>query len=447
MKLVCSGPGLFDVSAARSAAPEGALSSGQEESIEQPVLSQSILNIADKRRSNPLTWKGQFSPQLVEAHLLAYAQPGDCVLDPFAGSGTVMFEGLRAGMQPIGVEINPAAVTLARLYSSAGVEQSKRCAALASVERALDRVAARFATVDGLLTDEPGAAVPSVLSLLNEFPRPSLELDFVEALIVSCDVYQRPPWSSIAKRWQELRALVASLPFAATAPRMYLADARALPVEDASVELVFTSPPYINVFNYHQQYRASVEAIGWDVLPIARSEIGSNRKFRGNRLFTVTQYCLDMALCLLEVRRVIKPDGRAIFVVGRESNVRKTAFFNGDILAALARESAGFEIALQQERVFQNRFGVAIIEDILHLKKDEHPPRSKERALTTARLVAKRVLGEVRLRASEASIVADIDEAITKVDDIEPSPLVGLAGEQRLTSTLHAERRSDTPRI
>src|SRR5690349_742908 len=92
---------------------------------EEAILSQSALNIDDKRRSNPLTWKGQFSPQLVEAHLHAYAKSGDCVLDPFAGSGTVIFEGLRAGLNPVGVEINPAAVTLARLYCSSGVETSR----------------------------------------------------------------------------------------------------------------------------------------------------------------------------------------------------------------------------------------------------------------------------------------------------------------------------------
>lgn len=33
--------------------------------------------------------------------------------------------------------------------------------------------------------------------------------------------------------------------------------------------LLITSPPYINVFNYHQKYRRSVEALGYDVLAIA----------------------------------------------------------------------------------------------------------------------------------------------------------------------------------
>ena len=62
---------------------------------------------------------------------------------------------------------------------------------------------------------------------------------------------------------------------------MHHADARALPVESGSADLVLTSPPYINVHNYNQKYRRSVEALEWDILAVARSEIGSNRQNRG----------------------------------------------------------------------------------------------------------------------------------------------------------------------
>lgn len=45
------------------------------------------LNIDNKERSNLFPWKGQFSPQLVEALLQTYAERGSFVLDPFLGSG------------------------------------------------------------------------------------------------------------------------------------------------------------------------------------------------------------------------------------------------------------------------------------------------------------------------------------------------------------------------
>ena len=94
--------------------------------------------------------------------------------------------------------------------------------------------------------------------------------------------------------------------------------------------MVLTSPPYINVHNYHQQFRRSTEALDWDVLSFARSEIGSNRQNRANRFLTVIQYSLDMALALRELARVARPGARLILVLGRESFVRGGRFFNGE---------------------------------------------------------------------------------------------------------------------
>src|ERR1700678_977835 len=180
----------------------------------------------------------------------------------------------------------------------------------------------------------------------------------LDALIVLADfanVPLTPP--VVASKWISLRRLIEGLPQSAEPIVAAFADARRLPLPDASIDLIVTLPPYINVFNYHQQYRGSVEALGWDVLAAAKSEIGSNRKHRSNRLLTVVQYCLDMAMVLDEMRRVVRPNGRMIVVVGRESNVRKTAFFNAQILAELAVECLNLKVLLQQERKFTNRFG------------------------------------------------------------------------------------------
>ena len=60
-----------------------------------------------------------------------------------------------------------------------------------------------------------------------------------------------------------------------------------------AVDLVITSPPYINVFNYHQNYRAILEVLGFDLLKVAESEIGQPAKNRANRFRTVVQYTLN----------------------------------------------------------------------------------------------------------------------------------------------------------
>jgi len=61
-------------------------------------MPQADLNIANKSRSNPLRWNGQFSPQLVQVLLSTYATPGSVLFDPFLGSGTVLLEAGLAGL-------------------------------------------------------------------------------------------------------------------------------------------------------------------------------------------------------------------------------------------------------------------------------------------------------------------------------------------------------------
>ena len=55
-----------------------------------------------------------FPPALVEPCILAGSRPGDLVLDPFAGAGTVGLVALRHGRRFLGIELNPEYVEMAR---------------------------------------------------------------------------------------------------------------------------------------------------------------------------------------------------------------------------------------------------------------------------------------------------------------------------------------------
>ena len=166
-------------------------------------------------------------------------------------------------------------------------------------------------------------------------------------------------------------------------------DARFLPVEENSVDYILTSPPYINVFNYHQNYRPIVEALGFLPLVAAKSEVGANRKFRQNRYMTAVQYCMDMGLFLVEAGRVARPDGVMTIVLGRESNIRSVTFKNGEIISAIAVEGLGCELLSWHERKFMNRFGNSIYEDVLSIRLKDV---SSEQAVQIGRDVGAQVL-------------------------------------------------------
>ena len=393
--------------------------------LDKTSLPQGSLDIAERVRTNPFPWTGQFSPQLVEELLTAYGPPAGVVLDPFAGSGTSLVEAARQGLAACGSELNPAAVILARVYGLVNLDADERTVAL-------DRLRARLCDAIGsphgpLFSDkEQGLQSRTALEAalvnlwLESAPGPTRSL--AAALVVLCDFHREHLDADLVhKTWLHLERTVCALPESAGSVVVHHADARSLPVAPGSVDLVLTSPPYINVHNYHQKFRRSVEALEWNVLAIAQSEIGSNRQNRANRFLTVIQYSLDMALALREMVRVARAGARLILVLGRESSVRGTRFFNGELVTEVAVKGVGLKIEMRQERVFRNRYGTDIYEDILHFRATDEIP-DEESSLTAARNIAAQVLSMSRPLAPPGERPG-LDDAIARVHKISPSPM------------------------
>lgn len=375
------------------------------------LLSQQDLDLTGRQRTSLYPWRGQFSPELVANLLGRYARPGDVVLDPFAGSGTVLFEAARCNLEAHAIEINPVAILFSRVGGFCALDGDARAALLAGTRKRLKKL--RPGELDGSrrLESVLGGLAPSSLeyvtvatsALLAMRNSPRLDID------------------GLSRAHAKNEELIMGLPFARRRYETHMSDARSAPLDDASIDLILTSPPYINVFNYHQHFRSGVEALGWLPLTIAGSEIGANRKHRGNRFKTVVQYCIDMAGALAEMNRVLRDGARAVVVVGYESRVCGLRFYNAALLSALA-SLAGFSIEAEQQRRFVSRFGTSIREDLLTLRKSEQ---------ATDRVDEAREVGVAALRlaldGATESTLEDVQAAIDGAEVIYASPLADFA--------------------
>src|SRR5262249_6524516 len=63
------------------------------------------------------TYPARLHPVTAARLVAAFAPAGGRVLDPFCGSGTVLVESLILGRRPLGVDLNPLAIMLARCKS------------------------------------------------------------------------------------------------------------------------------------------------------------------------------------------------------------------------------------------------------------------------------------------------------------------------------------------
>lgn len=373
----------------------------------------------DKKRTSVFNWRGQFTPQFVDYLLEYFAKPGDIIVDPFSGSGTVLLESSRKEMTCYGLEINPSAYTMSKFFSLANVNPDERMARFDVLEEKIIKATHCL----GNVADKSGNYSRNVLGLSKALLAETS--DFVDKIIILNILFiyeknrNRDLFKASESSVQYIKNVLNELPYTNQKIDTFLADARLSHIKcPEKANLILTSPPYINVFNYHQNFRLIMETVGWDILKVARSEFGSNRKYRSNRFKTVVQYCLDMEQALASFWELLDRDGILVMIIGKESHVLKVPFQNGKIVRDIIKETGSFEEIGTYQRTFMNRFGNNIKEDILVLGKSSQTPNQN-----VAIHVATHHLNHSLFSSDNPEIRKQIIESINNISTIQPSPI------------------------
>jgi hypothetical protein len=312
-----------------------------------------------------------------------------------------------------------------RVAELSGLSRELRYEALAQAERLLDQWPHQREMQRSLWSDT--TCERNVIDAARSEPRVWRVVS--AALVLAQATRSKIVRSSVLEALTRLREIVLESAVPGPPCHVYRADARALPLDDETVDLVVTSPPYINVHNYHQYARVAVELLGGDPLGAAKSEIGANRKFRQNRFLTVVQYAIDMAEVLAELRRVVDPAGRVVVVLGRESRVRGITFENGNLLTALARREGSFEVRRRMERSFVNRFGGQIFEDIIELV-----PSGCGGVVEVGRSVGIAFLKRALRGSLDEEQKRDLLLAVKQAESVPPSPILRAASKRAIVA-------------
>jgi DNA modification methylase len=386
-------------------------------------LAQEKLDVVMKKRSNLFNWRGQFTPEFVEYILQNFTREGDFILDPFSGSGTVLREAAWLGLQAVGIEINPAAYVMSRFFVFCNMDIAERYEYCNSFELKLNLY---LSHLNGKKVYTDNADYRLAYANLLDFAKNFNDLltckqDRVLLLTMLFHSEKDKKLSlreSVYKSFVYMKNAILGLPYTKHTINALLKDSRSAGAEfENQVDFILTSPPYINVFNYHQNYRAIIEVFQFDLLKVAHSEFGSNRKNRGNRFKTVIQYCLDMELAIRSFWKALKPGAKIVLVLGKESSVRNTPFYNGQMIIDIIERSQGFHEIEILERKFTNKFGNDIKEDVIIATK--HSLLTKE---LHGKAIAVKHLNN-SLDASDIEVRSDIIDAINSINYIEASPV------------------------
>ena len=129
-----------------------------------------------------------------------------------------------------------------------------------------------------------------------------------------------------------------------------------------------------------------------------------------------------MSLSISEAIRVCKDKSSMIYVVGKESKVLGFNFYNSLLLYRIGTEIFQLPFILRQERVFKNRFGQNIFEDILHFdNRKENLSLEKNFIISKAKDIAKEEIEKLLISEVCNKNYDLLKDCISKIDDIKES--------------------------
>jgi hypothetical protein len=319
-----------------------------------PELSWAEHELPERERTKHVhrlhPYLGKYVPQLVQIFLDRHFNPGDLILDPFAGSGTTLVEASVYGANSVGVDISAFNALLCRVktaeYNPFVVEHDLREAlhrlekhvAAAPPDSAQRRLSEYLLTwyapraIDellfyrGLLGDYAASRnlMSVVLSRSARSARMTAHYDLDFPTEPKTEPYHCYKHSRVCsptseaykflrrytldtirriKEYERLRQPVSS--------KVFHADARTLDYCGRQFHGMITSPPYPGRIDYHEQHRYAFELLGLDDL--RSDEIGAAEK--GLRRSVIDDYVRDMTSVFANARTQTRPGGLFVIVI------------------------------------------------------------------------------------------------------------------------------------
>ena len=290
-----------------------------------------------------VSYRACFKPQLPEFFITRLTKAGDAVYDPFMGRGTTPVQAALLGRRPIGNDINPLSVlfTRPRLEPPAVTEVARRLDQIKWDEGEIDQPDL-LAFYSPRTLRHIGALRKWLIERAPLDGTPDPVDDWIRMVAINrlsghspgfFSVYTLPPNQAVSAQSQrkinerrgqtppdrDVKALIlkktASLlsdgPMACHPPSLLTTGtAQSTPaIASGSVQLVVTSPPFLDIVQYAEDNWLRSWFAGIEVASVAiahhRTEVGWQHMVRDT---------------LTELARVVQPGGHVAFEVGEVRN-------------------------------------------------------------------------------------------------------------------------------
>ncbi len=280
-----------------------------------------------------------------------YGEAGSRMLDPFVGGGTTMLEGMLAGLQPVGVDLNPLAVPIGKTKTRITSERDRKefvlaCEAVAakSEERVRARARAKIPIskidaswypphvlfeLSGLLEEiraapetwqQPMEVLFSALTTKFSFRKSETSSAREQKRIRKglCTEFFLRRSRLLAEQWQQLEQFATSQGGRWHKPTLIRGDAlklgRVLGGKNREdVDLIVTSPPYAGTYDYFDHHRLRMAWLGLRAKQFVEGESGSRRQMQAADVERWRETFTDL---LMAMQSVCRPEAPILLVLG-----------------------------------------------------------------------------------------------------------------------------------
>lgn len=327
------------------------------------------------------------------------------VLDPMCGSGTTLRMAIESGIQAIGSDLDPMAVLIAGVNTTPIDAEEAMKAAMQVVQEAEKLVLEDIYLpwIDDDPETQKFIEFWFARKQINDLRRLMMIISYdyggstqaflkvaVSRLIITKEKgaslardtsHSRPHRVTLTNEYavfpnfiKSTKLLASRLPSSNTGSAIVSrADARNLHVPDAQVDMVITSPPYLNAIDYMRGHKLALVWLGYklaDLRTVRSTSIGAERRpdnaisdevlkslmqkmdfyeqLASKEKGMFDRYVLDMLALMKEVSRVLKPKGSAVMVVG--NSCLKGIFIKNTLAVTIAAELAGLHLVSENER-------------------------------------------------------------------------------------------------
>jgi hypothetical protein len=292
-------------------------------------------------------YRGKFHPQMIKGVINVMGlKPGDTVLDPMMGSGTVLIEAKLMGIKSIGVDTSPFCRFMTQVKLDALTvplppvrEALKNCRSvydffvklagqpnpgskkrleknfenLLPMRDSGDKNVLRSASRGDL---SRGSEIPEVYNFLL--------LAYLDGAGYSERSERKSPYDqfrAILERYlfvgEKIQLILTGIESELAESKALEGDARHLPIQESSIDGIIFSPPYSFAIDYLENDSFHLSFLGTDIDKLREEMIG----LRGRTLKQKFElYKTDMEKVLSECARVLRPGRICTIVVGTNNN-------------------------------------------------------------------------------------------------------------------------------